>query len=259
MQYNHNGGINMCNGGGTVSIGGPLRISGGRYLSSGTGDYGINLNNSDIIGINAMYTQDLADSGTEGLQFSRGNGYFDSIWANLGTLYFSPNGNLNGSGSYSTNYEILHTGNISDKTKKYKWNSTIKGQTWSRLYTGNPSTLHHSSMFSITGSIGCVVFSQTFLVVGNHSTNAKVVQLLGGGYTQCQIRTLAHSSGTVFVDMYWAGNDCDNSSSTNTMTIEVNAICLSGTITPTTSFVSDKCSATAFPNASTIFCGYPNL
>jgi hypothetical protein len=69
------------------------------------------MQNSDIVGINALYTADSAEDGCEGLQFSRGNGYYDSVWASGGVLYFSPNGNLNRAGSYSNNYTVLHTGN----------------------------------------------------------------------------------------------------------------------------------------------------
>ena len=85
----------------------PLVMPGKLY----SGNCAINMSNSDIININALYTADNADNGTEGLQFSRGNGYYDSVWASGGTLYFSPNGNLNRNGSYSTNYKIWHEGN----------------------------------------------------------------------------------------------------------------------------------------------------
>lgn len=156
--------------------------------------------------------------------------------------------NSNKLGGYAASDYVLKT-----DAKIYRWSSTIKGQTWSRLYTGSvDSVLHHSSMFSISGSIGCVVFSQTFLVVGNHSTNAKIIQLNGGSYTQCQMRALVKSNGTVLIDMYWVGNDCDNSTSTNTMTIKVNAFCFAGDITPTTSFTSDATIPSGYSDASTI-------
>lgn len=87
----------------------PLIIPGELY----GGNYGINMQNSDIVGINALYTSDNAEGGNEGLQFSRGNGYYDSVWASGGVLYFSPNGNLNRAGSYSNNYTVWHTGNLS--------------------------------------------------------------------------------------------------------------------------------------------------
>lgn len=86
----------------------PLVIIGDRY----EGNYGINMSNSNIVGLNAIFTQDLAEGATEGYQFKRTNGNYDSIWCADGTFYFSPNGNnASQNGSYSTNYTVLHTGN----------------------------------------------------------------------------------------------------------------------------------------------------
>lgn len=87
---------------------GPLTLMAQQY----TGNYAINMSNSDIINLNAIYTKDLANEGNEGIQFKRTNGNYDSLWAADGVLYFSPNGNNPyHTGSYSTNYTVLHTGN----------------------------------------------------------------------------------------------------------------------------------------------------
>lgn len=86
----------------------PVTLAGELY----EGNYALNLSNSDIININALFTADLAENGTEGLQFSRGDGYYDSVWAASGVLYFSPNGNLNRTGSYGTNHTVWHSGNL---------------------------------------------------------------------------------------------------------------------------------------------------
>lgn len=92
----------------SIDVYGRLTVAAGAYA----GNYGINMANSDIVGINALFTADLANDGTEGLQFKRTNGNYDSIWAADGTLYFSPNGNnASRNGSYSTNYTIWHSGN----------------------------------------------------------------------------------------------------------------------------------------------------
>lgn len=92
--------------GGTLT--GPLTMKGGQY----TGNYSLNMSNSDIIGVNAIFMSDTAEEGTEGIQFLRSNNTYDSLWALDGTLYFSPNGNnLSRTGSYSNNYKIWHSGN----------------------------------------------------------------------------------------------------------------------------------------------------
>lgn len=83
-----------------------LVVSGAnQYRSSG----GIVLSNSDIWGLNAVYTADLADSAGEGYQFKRSNGNYDSIWCSDGTFYFSPNGNP--TDGYGTNRKVIHSGN----------------------------------------------------------------------------------------------------------------------------------------------------
>lgn len=133
----------------------PLVIVGEKY----SGNYGINMQNSDIVGINAMYTQDNAEDGGEGLQFSRGNGYYDSIWASSGTLYFSPNGNLNRAGSYSTNYTVIHSGNYSSYALPFytktsgDCNSMSQGLTVLTAVASNQNGGNHSAFLTIT-SIG---------------------------------------------------------------------------------------------------------
>ena len=52
---------------------------------------GINCNNSDIIGLNALYTNDLSDDWSESIQFARTNGNYDSFRAADGTFYFGIN------------------------------------------------------------------------------------------------------------------------------------------------------------------------
>lgn len=92
--------------GGTLT--GAIALPGERY----TGNYGIDMSNSDIINVNAIFTSDKAENALEGIQFKRSNGNFDSIWASDGTFYFSPDGsNANRNGSYSTNYTVWHSGN----------------------------------------------------------------------------------------------------------------------------------------------------
>lgn len=92
-----------------------------RFIASGSNQYkdsgGLVMSNSDIWGVNAIYTMDLAGSATEGYQFKRTNGNYDSIWAADGTFYFSPNGSLDS--GYSTNYTVIHSGNIGSQSVNY--------------------------------------------------------------------------------------------------------------------------------------------
>ena len=54
----------------------------------------LDLNNSNIQGVNSIYTKDLSDSSQEGIHFYRDSTHVDSLWAKNGTLYFTPNRQL---------------------------------------------------------------------------------------------------------------------------------------------------------------------
>ena len=65
-----------------------------QYHEAITPAYGLNMHNSDIIGVNSIYTNDSADNAKEGIQFVRNTTTVDSLWAKSGTLYFTPNRTL---------------------------------------------------------------------------------------------------------------------------------------------------------------------
>ena len=93
---------------GSVGMTGVLHLKAEQYTDSITAG-ALNANNSNIYGVNSIYTADLADSASEGIHFYRTSTTVDSLWGKNGVLYFSPNRTV-GSGS-STDYTILHTGN----------------------------------------------------------------------------------------------------------------------------------------------------
>lgn len=72
---------------GTRKMTGGLQIINDKYFIED--NYGINMNNSDIIGVNGIYFNDLADTFGEGLNFKRTNGNYDNVTAFDGELYFS--------------------------------------------------------------------------------------------------------------------------------------------------------------------------
>ena len=102
-----------------------------RFVATAANSYqsngGIILSNADIWGLNAIYTADLADVASEGYQFKRTNGNYDSIWCKDGTFYFSPNGHPDS--GYGTNYTVTHSGNIYNYALPYNgWWSSDSGQ-----------------------------------------------------------------------------------------------------------------------------------
>ena len=85
---------------------GVLTMLGNQYNDSYSG--ALNMNNSNIYGVNSIYTADYSDNSQEGIHFYRDSTHVDTIHAAGGVLYFTPNRAL---GSNGTSYTILHTGN----------------------------------------------------------------------------------------------------------------------------------------------------
>ena len=76
--------------GGTMT--GPVKMKANQYGSN----YGIDMNNSDIINVNTIKTADLSDTWDEGFLFARTNGNWDSFRATDGDFYMNNNSGNDG-------------------------------------------------------------------------------------------------------------------------------------------------------------------
>ena len=92
---------------GQVISPGAVNIGSNRYYTSDS--YGIDMNNSDMIGINGLYFQDAVDSAGEGINFYRSSTTWDRLYAYGGVLYFAPN--IASSTHPGTRYTVYHSGN----------------------------------------------------------------------------------------------------------------------------------------------------
>lgn len=92
---------------GQVISPGAVNIGSNRYYVSDS--YGIDMNNSDVIGINGLYFQDAADTAGEGINFYRSSTTWDRLYAYGGVLYFAPN--IASSTHPGTRYTVYHSGN----------------------------------------------------------------------------------------------------------------------------------------------------
>ena len=75
------------------------------YANQCTDDYttcGINMQNSNIAGLNSIYTADASDNGGEGIHFYRDSTHVDTLWVNGGDILFAPNRAL-GTGTTKAN------------------------------------------------------------------------------------------------------------------------------------------------------------
>ena len=73
-------------------------------------EFGINLHNSDIVGVNSIYTSDVSDGPEESISFKRSNGNYDTLRIADGIIWFGTDYALN---KTITEYKMLHTNNIS--------------------------------------------------------------------------------------------------------------------------------------------------
>jgi hypothetical protein len=101
----------------------------------------LNAQNSNIIGINSIYTADLADSASEGIHFYRTSTTVDSLWAKNGVLYFSPNRTV-GSGT-STDNTVLHSANYSSYALPLTGGTVTGKVTVDRLKISSTSGVGH--------------------------------------------------------------------------------------------------------------------
>lgn len=88
--------------GGTMT--GVLTVKGSMYTDAYDG--ALNMNNSDIYGLNSIYTADTADTAAEGIHFYRDTTHVDTLWMSGGDLLFVPNRALGTSTSKANSQKV---------------------------------------------------------------------------------------------------------------------------------------------------------
>lgn len=127
-----------------------LNMANDRHYSNNA--YGINMRNSDIIGVNGVYTQDLSDSPTEAILFCRSNGNYDGIRAANGVLYFS-NNVVRTTSKYDAEYEVYHKGNLTKLSQLTNDKNFVTGSVSGQTITINGvSTTWQNTWRGITDS-----------------------------------------------------------------------------------------------------------
>lgn len=124
--------------GGTMT--GVLALKGGMYEDAYNG--ALNMQNSDIFGLNSIYTSDKSDSQAEGIHFYRDATHVDTLRMMDGKLLFTPNREL---GNTATEYEVIHSGTIGNQSVNYAKSA------------GNADTLdniHASGLFTALANSG---------------------------------------------------------------------------------------------------------
>lgn len=128
-----------------------LNIANNRFYTDNA--YGINMRNSDIIGVNSVYTNDLSDSPTEAILFCRSNGNYDGIRAANGVLYFSNNVVRTTTSKYDAEYEVYHKGNLTKLSQLTNDKNFVTGSVSGQTITINGvSTTWQNTWRGITDS-----------------------------------------------------------------------------------------------------------
>lgn len=127
-----------------------LNMANDRYYSQNV--YGINMRNSDIIGVNSIYTNDVSETPTEAILFFRSNGNYDGIRAVNGVLYFS-NNVVRTTSKYDAEYEVYHKGNLTKLSQLTNDKNFVTGSVSGQTITINGvSTTWQNTWRGITDS-----------------------------------------------------------------------------------------------------------
>lgn len=127
-----------------------LTMANDRYYTSG--QWGINMRNSDIIGVNSIYTNDVSEEVTEAILFCRSNGNYDGIRAVNGELYFS-NNVVRTTGKCNGEDKVYHTGNLTKLSQLTNDKNFVTGSVSGQTITINGvSTTWQNTWRGITDS-----------------------------------------------------------------------------------------------------------
>lgn len=149
-----------------------INIGANQYVTSSA--YGIDMNNSDISGINGLYFEDAADSAGEGINFYRASGTWDRLYAYGGVLYFAPN---QATATHpGTRYTVYHSGGATIPVSKGGTGATTAVS--ARANLGVACT----SLYSGTLSSGSTTFNygsyNAYIIAGLPSSGASKMSLI---------------------------------------------------------------------------------
>lgn len=149
-----------------------INVTGSRYWIDGI--YGINMQNSDIIGINGLYFLDAVDSEGEGINFYRSSTTWDRLYSYAGTLYYAPNVATNT--HPGTRYTVYHSGGATIPVSKGGTGATTAAA--ARTNLGITCT----SLYSGSLSSGSTTFNygnyKAYIIVGNPTTSASKMSII---------------------------------------------------------------------------------
>ena len=186
-----------------------INVTGGQYWVNDV--YGINLQNSDIIGINGLYFQDDADSQGEGINFYRSSTTWDRLYSSAGTLYYAPN--IAHETHPGTRYTVYHSGGATIPLGKGGTGGTTAAA--ARTNLGITCT----SLYSGTLSSGSTTFNygnyKGYIIAGLPSSSASKMSL----FVPKEMITTSDVTWQIADEVNYRGFKLKYSSTTVTLTI----------------------------------------
>ena len=148
-----------------------INIGANQYMTDSA--YGIDLNNSDVVGLNGLYFEDAADSAGEGINFYRASGTWDRLYAYGGVLYFAPN---QATATYpGTRYTVYHSGGATIPIGKGGTGATTAASARSNL------GITCTSLYNGTLTTGSTTFNygsyKAYAIIGQPTSSAARVCL----------------------------------------------------------------------------------
>ena len=186
-----------------------INVTGSQYWIDGV--YGINMQNSDIIGINGLYLLDAVDSQGEGINFYRSSTTWDRLYSYSGTLYYAPN--VATDTHPGTRYTVYHSGGATIPLFKGGTGGTTAAA--ARTNLGITCT----SLYSGTLSSGSTTFNygnyKGYIIAGLPSSGASKMSL----FIPKGMITTSDVSWQIADEVNYRGFKLKYSSSTVTLTI----------------------------------------
>ena len=143
-----------------------INVTGSQYWIDGV--YGINMQNSDIIGINGLYFLDAVDSQGEGINFYRSSTTWDRLYSESGTLYYAPN--VATDTHPGTRYTVYHSGGATIPLSKGGTGATTAAN--ARTNLGIAAT----SLYNGTLSSGSITFNygsyNAYVIIGRPKSSS---------------------------------------------------------------------------------------
>ncbi len=192
----------------------------------------LDIRNSNICGVNSIYTQDLAEKSDEGIHFYRDAAHVDTLWVSNGVLRFVPNRTL-GSSSTTDGNVIWHAGNdgsgsgldadlLDGVHASHIMENSGAGSARSGTSTGWFRIA--SSYVTDAGGISCILLlwrnysylnneSYTFSINVTYNGSISITQLSGVANYRAisKIRVTGNAnSGAYYIDLYIGTSSNDN-------------------------------------------------